>query len=232
MLNKVQLLLRAHGDIDDLSEKTKLIGQVLFKQIENKPGARRRTARSILGYVEKTVHGQRMGGRGFDAFLELGYHDAPLHDLINLVGGVSRQLGSVCDANASYALVGTEYPFTHGDTDTTLLVALSRPLSMTYEDFHRHWLNKHGWLVQGNHSGRSTGYGQFHADPKASYLAAQSAGFGGHDYEGVAYAYFSDPEAYVKVLGNASALAAIYKDEERFIEFEGSAPGLYAVTST
>ena len=83
----------------------------------------------------------------FEAALEIGIEDAPLTRIIETADGLGERLGPVVDLGASYALAGREYVFSPGDTDTMLFVVIGRDLSLGFEDHHRHWLNRHGWLV-------------------------------------------------------------------------------------
>ena len=151
MLRKAHLLFRArNADREALADAIAAQAAPMFEAISEKPGARVRVAALLPGISERTVHGEVMGGTAFDAALEIGFDEADLAELIPLVEGLGGRVDETCDRAASYALVGTEYPFATGVTQTVLLIAMSRALSMSYEDYHRYWLNRHWWRVKPN----------------------------------------------------------------------------------
>ena len=73
-------------------------------------------------------------------------------------------------------------------------------MDKSFEEFHSHWFNHHGWLVKPGVDARGGAYRQFHADPKASFFAARAAAVGRHDFEGAAESYQPDPETYVQAM--------------------------------
>jgi len=228
MVNKAQLLFRSReGQRQQLSEAIAQELDRLFQLVNAQQGGRVIAMQLLNGFAEQTPHGRAMGGQAFDASLEVGYEEAPLEDLIALCGGIGERLNSSAHLELSYALVGTEYVFSPGETDTVLLIAISRPLWMSYEEHHRHWLNRHGWLVKPGSDRRGSGYRQFHADPKASSFAARNAGLGRHEFEGVASGYHTNPDTYLDAMSQTSALSRVYEDERQFIDFSTSCVGLY-----
>jgi hypothetical protein len=106
-------------------------------------------------------------------------------------------------------------------------VPFEAALEIGIEDHHRHWLNRHGWLVKPGADASGTGCRQFHADPKASSYAARRTALGRHEFEGIAVACYPDADGYLRVMSNADRLAPILEDERRFIDMETSSPGLY-----
>jgi hypothetical protein len=193
------------------------------------PGVRARVLELQPGVAARTPHASYMRGVPFEAALEIAVDEAPLADAVGWAGGLAGRLGEVVDAHESYALAGREYVFSPGESGTVLFVVIGRALTQSFEEHHRHWLERHGWLVKPGADASGTGYRQFHADPKASSLAARSAGLGRHEYEGIAVASYPDPDAYLRVMSNADRLAPILEDERRFIDPETSSPGLYRV---
>lgn len=160
------------------------------------------------------------------AFLEFGYEEAPLGSLIDIAGSLSS-MSAMADAQDSYALAGREYVFCPGEMSHTLRVFMGRSLDTSYEDFHSHWLNRHGWLVKPRVDARGGAYRQFHADPKASFLAARVAGVGRHTFEGTAEAYQPDVDTYLRAMSRAGS--DILEDEKRFMSARDTEVGFYRV---
>lgn len=233
MRRKIQLLFRApESDLNTLVEELSREADRAWESIESKSGARARVLQCVKGAEEGTVHAQRMRGEKFDAALEVGYEDAPLEDVIRLCDGICDRLGPTVDPASSYALAGTEYTFSVGETSTVLLVMISRALTQSFEDCHRHWFTKHGWLVKPGADMAGVGYGQFHSDPKASSLAARRVGVGRHEFEGNAFGYYPDVDTYRKVMSDPAVFPRVYEDEGNFIDFATSAPNLFQVVTT
>jgi hypothetical protein len=191
------------------------------------PGARAKVLELQPGVAAQTPHAGYMRGVPFEAALEIAVADAPLADAVGWAAGLAGRVGGVIDAGESYALAGHEYVFSPGESDTVLFVVIGRALTQSFEDHHRHWLNRHGWLVKPGADAAGSGYRQFHADPKASALAARAAGLGRHEFEGIAVGFYPDPGFYLRVMSDAGRLAPILEDERRFIDPETSSPGLY-----
>ena len=191
------------------------------------PGSRARVLELQPGVASGTPHAAYMRGVPFEAALEIAVEEAPLADAVDWAAGLGDRLGGLVDAAESYALAGREYVFSPGESDTVLLVVIGRALTQSFEDHHRHWLDRHGWLVKPGADASGSGYRQFHADPKASSLAARSAGLGRHELEGIALGLYPDPDFYLRVMSDAGRLAPILEDERRFIDPETSSPGLY-----
>jgi hypothetical protein len=108
-----------------------------------------------------------------------------------------------------------------------LRVFMGRSLDKSFEDFHSHWLNRHGWLVKPRVDSRNGAYRQFHADPKASYFAAHAVGVGRHEFEGTAEAYQPDVETYLQSMSKVSN--AILEDEKRFMSAPDTEVGFYRI---
>ncbi|WP_369137964.1 EthD domain-containing protein [Modestobacter versicolor] len=229
-MRMVSLLLRSGSrGRDELDAALEAESRRVWELLSGRPGARVRVLRLLDGVADGSSHALAMGGRPFDAEIEAGWDDAPLAELVDVFAGLAGRLGDRLDAADSFAQVGTVYPFTPRETDVVTLVVISRPLTMSWDAHHRHWLDEHGWLVKPGADARGSGYRQFHADPKASSFAARSAGLGRHEYEGFAMAYFADPEAYRAVMVGANP--KVLADEARFIDMTDSVPGVYRVTT-
>jgi hypothetical protein len=161
------------------------------------------------------------------AFLEFGYEEAPLGNLIDIAGALLAPVARMADAPASCALAGREYVFCPGEMSHTLRVFMGRALDIGYEQFHAHWLNQHGWLVKPRVDARGGAYRQFHADPKASYLLARAAGVGRHTFEGTAEAFQPDVDTYLRAMSRPGS--DILADEKRFMSPDDTEVGFYRV---
>jgi hypothetical protein len=230
MATVLRLLLRG-ADPEAIAVALDAESDAIWSGLAGEPGARLRALALQPGVAEQTPHAQAMRGVPFEAALEIGIEDAPLTRIIEAADGLGERLGPVVDARESYALAGREYVFSPGETETVLFVVIGRDLALSFEDHHRHWLNHHGWLVKPGADASGNGYRQFHADPKASSLAARRAGVGRHEFEGIAVAYYPDADFYLRVMSNADRLAPILEDERRFIDMETSSPGLYSTVA-
>jgi len=227
MFTVLRLLLRG-ADPESVATALAAEADGVWEGVAGEPGARLRVLALQPGLAERTPHARVMRGAPFEAALEIGIEDAPLTRIIETADGLGERLGPAVDLGASYALAGREYVFSPGDTDTVLFVVIGRDLSLGFEDHHRHWLNRHGWLVKPGADASGTGYRQFHADPKASSFAARRSGVGRHEFEGIAVACYPDADGYLRVMSNADRLAPILEDARRFIDMETSSPGLYS----
>lgn len=228
MVTVLRLLLRGE-DPAAIAAALTAEADAVWDGVAGEPGARLRILQLQPGVAERTPHARAMRGVPFEAALEIGIEDAPLTRIIEAADGLGDRLGNVVDASESFALAGREYVFSPGDSDTVLFVVIGRDLAQSFEDHHRHWLDRHGWLVKPGADASGSGYRQFHADPKASSLAARRAGLRRHEFEGIAVACYPDADFYLRVMSDAERLAPILDDERRFIDMETSSPGLYRV---
>ena len=190
-----------------------------------------RVMKLVDGVVDETPHIAKMGYKptALRAAVEFGHEDASLAQLIEIAGTLLRPIAEMADAQSSCALAGRVYVFCPGMQPYTLRVLMGRSLEMTYEDFHLHWLNRHGWIVKPRVDARGGAYRQFHADPKASFLAARAAGVGRHDFEGCAESYQPDVETYTRSMSKVGS--DILDDEKRFISQPDTEVGFYRIVS-
>jgi hypothetical protein len=190
-----------------------------------------RVMKLVDGAVDETPHVAKMGYKStaLRAAVEFGHEDASLATLIEIAGTVLPPIAEMADAQSSCALAGRVYVFCPGIKPYTLRVFLGRPLEMTYEDFHSHWVNWHGWIVKTRVDARGGAYRQFHADPKASFFAARAAGVGRHDFEGCAESYQLDIETYKRSMSKVGS--DILEDEKRFISQPDTEVGFYRIVS-
>ena len=218
MINKLAVFYKVNeAGAQKLEDALIDIAPQIHRRLSTATDARVCVMTLVDGAVNTTPHVTTMGytPTRLRAFVEFGYEEAPLHGLIDVTGTALSPVARMADAQASYALAGREYVFCPGEASHTLRVFMGRSLDKSFEDFHSHWLNQHGWLVKPRVDNRKGAYRQFHADPKASALAARAAGVGRHEFEGAAEAYQPGVETYLQSMSKVSS--AILDDEKRFI---------------
>jgi hypothetical protein len=230
MINKLGLYY-AIG-VDDLRKLeaalTDLAPQI-HRRLSDQSDARVQVMTLVEGASDGTPHVVTMGYRptAMRAAVEFGYEEASLAELIKIAGSVLAQISQVADAQSSCALAGREYVFCPGEQPYTLRVFMGRSLEKSYEDFHAHWLNRHGWIVKPRVDARGGAYRQFHADPKASFLAGRAAGVGRHDFEGCAEGYQPDVGTYLRSMSKVGG--PILEDEQRFLSPPDTEVGFYRI---
>jgi hypothetical protein len=230
MINKLALHYSVGGDgLKKLEAALIALAPQLRQRMANADNARVRVMTLVDGAADRTPH---VTGRGYTptalrAVVEFGHEEAPLASLIDIAGALLTPMAKMADAKSSCALAGREYVFCPGENAYTLRVYMGRSLEKSFEDFHSYWLNHHGWLVKPRVDARGGAYRQFHADPKASLLAARAAGLGRHDFEGAAEGYQPDVETYVSAMSKAGG--PIFEDEKRFMSAPDTEVGFYRI---
>ncbi len=215
------------ASLDDLLGATVAYARERWGSLEADPRSRIRVSKLASDVKAGALHAA-MGGKPFPLVLEIVVGGSDLQTMTTTAKGLASAIGPTLDADQSCALVGPEYKFQPSeDGEVQLIVAVARPLTMSYEAFHERWLNGHGWLVKSWSDQTGSGYRQLHADPKASWLAAQAAGLGQHDYEGTGTGVFASVEAYAQLLGDPASVAPVLEDERAFVDHSASRPGLY-----
>jgi hypothetical protein len=128
---------------------TEVAPQVL-ERMRNQANARVRVMTLVEGAADTTPHVVAMGYKptAMRAAVEFGHEEASLAGLIKIAESTLSQISQIADAQSSCALAGREYVFCPGDQPYTLRVFMGGSLEKTYEDFHSHWLNSHGWIVK------------------------------------------------------------------------------------
>jgi EthD domain len=233
MINKLAVFYKVDdAGVQKLRHALIDIAPQIRRRLSTATGARVSAMTLVDGAVNTTPHATSMGytPTGLRAFVEFGYEEAPLRALIDTAAATLPPVARMGDTQASYALAGREYTFCRGEASHTLRVFMGRSLDKSFEDFHSHWLNHHGWLVKPRVDSRNGAYRQFHADPKASALAARAAGVGRHEFEGTAEAYQPDVETYLQSMSKVSS--AILDDEKRFISAPDTEVGFYRIVLT
>ena len=230
MINKLALHYKV--DVDGLKNVEGTLADIatqIRKRLPNNASALVHVMTLVDGAVDNTPHVALMGYRStaFRAAVEFGYEEASLAELIAVAGSTLRPVAQMADAQSSCALAGRVYVFCPGEQSYTLRVFMGRSLDRTYEDFHSHWLNHHGWIVKPHVDARGGAYRQFHTDPKASFLAARAAGVGRHDFEGCAESYQPDPATYVRAMSRVDN--SVLEDEKRFLSAPDTEVGFYRI---
>jgi hypothetical protein len=230
MINKLALYY-AIGieDLDRLEAALTGLAPQIHRRLLNQSDASVRVMTLVEGTPDGTPHVVTMGYKptAMRAAVEFGHEEASLAELIKIAGSVLPQISQMVDAQSSCALAGREYVFCPGEQPYTLRVFMGRSLEKSYEDFHSHWLNRHGWIVKPRVDARSGAYRQFHADPKASFLAARAVGVGRHDFEGCAEGYQPDVETYLRSMSKVAG--PILEDEKRFLSPSDTEVGFYRI---
>ena len=230
MINKLAVYYKAEGAaLQQIEQALLALAPQVHQRMAGAQSPHVRVMVLVDGAVDQTPHvtAQGYAPTALRAFVEFGHEEAPLASLIDIAGALLPPVAKLADAERSYALAGREYVFCPGEMSHTLRVFMGRALDTSHEDFHAHWLNRHGWLVKPRVDARGGAYRQFHADPKASYLAARAAGVGRHTFEGTAEAYQPDVETYQRAMSRSGS--DILEDEKRFMSASGTEVGFYRV---
>jgi hypothetical protein len=196
------------------------------------PGSPPETQRT--GYDEVLVSGLSNGVLlgGIDAILELAApanHDAAL--LTPGFGGLAERLGDLVDADASVAVVGTDFVVLDGDAPIQLFYFMRRNRALTVEQFTETWRDQHTRIAR--FTPGLAGYRQLHASAALSAEAARAAGVGQCDVDGVALEWFSDFEAFLSATGAAPEFREQAKaSESRFNDLERATAVLTRTSTT
>jgi hypothetical protein len=179
--------------------------------------------------TQQIAHATEMGEApgSFDAVFEVGAEGATWTELIPAVQGLVERLKELVNPARSAVIAGTEHVIVPGEQPLLLVFALRRLPSLTSEEFHNYWLNKHadvGRAVPG-----LQGYRQFHADQKATETAAEAAGVAITDFEGAAEGYYQDLNSFLEIMSKPEVTADAIEDEKKFIYHSRSVIGLFRV---
>jgi hypothetical protein len=230
MINKLAVFYKVDpAGLQPVEQILIALAPQVYGRIGGVPNPHVRVMTLVDGASAQTPHVTAQGytPTGLRAGLEFGYEEASLEQLIEIAGALLAPVAVLVDAQGSCAIAGREYVFCPGEMTHTLRVFMGRSLETTYEHFHAHWFNQHGWLVKPRVDARGGAYRQFHADPKASFLAARAAGVGKHTFEGNAEAYQPDVDTYLRAMSKAGS--DILEDEKRFMSARDTEVGFYRV---
>jgi hypothetical protein len=228
MINKLAVYYKVErAGLHQIEQALLALAPQIHQRIASATSPHTRVMLLIDGAADQTPHvtSQGYAPTALRAFLEFGYEEAPLGGLVDIAGALLPPAAAMADAQESCALAGREYVFCRGEMSHSLRVFMGRSIDTSFEDFHSHWLNRHGWLVKPRVDSRNGAYRQFHADPKASFLAAHAAGVGRHTFEGTAEGFAPDVETYLRAMSRAGS--DILEDEKRFISAPETEVGFY-----
>jgi len=230
MINKLAVFYKVESaGLPKVEQALLALAPQVHQRMAGATSAQVRVALLIDGASAQTPHVTSQGytPTALRAFIEFGHEEAPLATLVDIAAALLPPVAAMADAQGSCALAGRQYVFCPGDNSHTLRVFMGRALETSYEDFHSHWLNKHGWLVKPRVDARGGAYRQFHADPKASFQAARAAGVGRHTFEGTAEAYQPDVDTYLRAMSRSGS--DILQDEKRFMSARDTEVGFYRI---
>jgi len=115
---------------------------------------------------------------------------------------------------------GTDYEIMPGDGHCALFCPLVRLAQLSAEQFSEYWLNVHADFGRRDPNSR---YRQLHASPHRTSALVAASGFGAAPFDGVAQAYFTDPDELRAKLSSPEIAMEAYEDERRFIDHARSA---------
>src|SRR3954468_15596638 len=151
MINKLAVYYKADGQAVQQVERALLeLAPQIHRRIARAQNPHVRVMTLIDGAAADTPHvtAQGYAPTRLSAFVEFGHEEAPLAGLIEIVRDVLPDVAKMADGQGSCALAGREYVFCPGEMSHTLRVFMGRSLETSFEHFHAHWLNQHGWLVK------------------------------------------------------------------------------------
>ncbi len=128
--------------------------------------------------------------------------------------GIANRLGSIIDPAMSAAVAGTDEVFLQGDGPLAGMYAIRRRPGDSYEHFHDFWRMEHTKLSMHIPGFR---YRQLHAVGYVSQHAAELAGVGVADIDGVVEYFFDDIQFQIEMT-NLDQFPEIYADEKNFID--------------
>jgi hypothetical protein len=137
---------------------------------------------------------------GLDAVVELAVPSS--HGASRVVtgfAGIGDRLKATVDADASMAVVGTDFVIVDGDAPIQLFYFMRRNPSLTLQGFTETWRDQHTKVAR--FTPGLAGYRQLHADAALSADAARSAGVGRADVDGVAQEWFDTIDAFLSATG-------------------------------
>ncbi len=135
--------------------------------------------------------------------------------------GLAGALQGVADPSACAVVAGTEHVIVPGEQPLLLAMAIRRLPALTHERFVEHWSTVHAELGRGVPG--SEGYRQVRTDAALMRRVAPASGLGVVDLDGAALAYYSGPEAMLRILGDPDVSERLMADERTFIDHGGSA---------
>lgn len=158
------------------------------------------------------------GAPGYQGLLWVVGPGGTMDELTDAVDGIAGRLGGLVDADRSAAVAGTEEIFLPGDGPLAGMYAVRRRPGDSYEHFHDFWRLEHTKLSMYIPEFR---YRQHHAVGYASRRAAEVAGVGVADVDGVIEYFFDDVQFQVDMT-KLDNFQEIYLDEKNFVDHDRS----------
>jgi hypothetical protein len=143
-------------------------------------------------------NGVRLGG--FDAVFELNAPDPGSHpQLVAALGEFRAAAGHLVDGARTAAAAGTDVVIVEGTGPVHLVYGMRRKADTSHEEFSRFWEQQHTTVAR--FTPGLAGYRQLHADPALSKTAADAAGVGLCDVDGVALEWFPALSDFCSAVG-------------------------------
>lgn len=230
MYNKVQLLLTLHqGKALNLFEAHLAEeGERICKLLPH--GTRHlRGVRLSNDPTRQTAYAMELSGEqeSFDVVFEVGAEGADWSKLTSALNGITQNLAAWIVPLKSAVIAGSEHVIIPGECPLLLVYALRRLTSLSSQQFHDYWLNKHAEVARTIPVLRA--YRQFHADEKATIEAAGELGIAIADFDGAAQGYYREIKDFMDIMTQPEVVADAIEDEKRFIDIPRSSMGLYRI---
>jgi hypothetical protein len=174
----------------------------------------------VARVIESLQGGGRsdFGSEGFQGLLWVVGPGGTIDELTQAVDGVAARLADFIDPALSAAVAGTEEIFLPGDGPKAGMYAVRRLPTDTHEHFHDFWRLEHTKLSMYIPGFK---YRQLHAAVYASKRAADVAGLGISDIDGIIEYYFESIQFQLDML-KLENFSEIYEDEKNFIDHSRS----------
>jgi hypothetical protein len=142
-------------------------------------------------------NGVQLGG--FDAAVELTLPGrGRLPSLVGCLEEIRQCAGDAIDRSRSAAVAGTDVVILEGEGPVRLIYGMRRKSGTSHAEFCRYWEKRHTSVTRITPG--VAGYRQLHADPDASKRAAEAAGVGLHDIDGVALHWYPSVHDFASVV--------------------------------
>jgi len=142
-------------------------------------------------------NGVKLGG--FDAVVELTIPGRRrLADLVGCLEEIRGTAGDAIDSPRSAAVAGTDVVLVDGVGPLRLFYAMRRKAGTSHADFCRYWEKRHSKMTRITPG--LAGFKHLHADLDASKRAAEAAGVGLHDIDGVSLQWYRSAHDFAKVV--------------------------------
>lgn len=163
----------------------------------------------------------------FDAVFEIGAPDADFSLLTASLTSVMEELSDMIIPQKNAVMAGTEHVILPGQCPLMLVFALHRLPTLTSQQFHEYWLNRH--VVVARKVPVLRAYRQFHADVEATCAAGGELGVDITDFEGAAQGYYQGIQDFMDIMTQPAVVADALADERKFIDHSRSVMGLYRI---